>query len=382
LEQLSKFSVTTQKESSSVLLTKRSKSGIKHYRTNAGASVLRGRSEIEEITFLDSREDRLMKTKIMAIILLGFLIMLPASSGWAKDEYPSKPIQFICPYAVGGITDLAARVVAEYMGKYLGQPLIVVNKPGAASALGTAFVAASKPDGYTLLTNWVTIVTVPLVTPDLPYKLSDLAPIGRTVTADQIFLVNKDLPVKTLPELVAYAKQHPKTLSYGTVGVGSLPHLVMEQFNTQMQVDIQHIPYNSELQSVTALVGNHVQVSVLTYASSGPHIRSGAIRPLAILAPKRDPRLPQVPTSAEQGNPELLASIYNVLMAPARTPAPIMKKLEDALEKTVQDKEAREKMEKLDYRVNYLNSRDTKAFLDAETKKWSEVVKKANIVVK
>ena len=323
-----------------------------------------------------------MKAKAAAVILLSFLVMLTASRGWAKDDYPSKPIQFICPFAVGGITDLAARAIAEHMGKYLGQPLVVVNKPGAASALGTAFVAASKPDGYTILTTWIAIVLVPLITPDLPYKLSELTPIGKSVSADQIFLVNKDLPVKTLPEMVAYAKQHPKTLSYGTAGVGTLPHLVMEMFNSQMQVDIQHIPYNSELQSVTALVGNHVQVSVLTYASSGPHIRSGAIRPLAILAPKRDPRLPQVPTSAEQGYPELLANIYNVLMAPAKTPAPIVKKLEDALEKTLRDKEAREKLEKMEYKIDFLNARDTQVFLDAETKKWSAVVKKANIVAK
>jgi tripartite-type tricarboxylate transporter receptor subunit TctC len=323
-----------------------------------------------------------MKAKAATAILLGFLVMLTASNGWAREDYPNKPIQFICPFAVGGITDIAARVVAEHMGKYLGQPLIVVNKPGAASAMGTAFVAASKPDGYTILTTWIAIVLVPLITPDLPYKLSELTPIGKSVSADQIFLVNKDLPVKTLPELVTYAKQHPKTLSYGTAGVGTLPHLVMEMFNAQMQVDIQHIPYNSELQSVTALVGNHVQASVLTYSSSGSHIRSGAVRPLAILAPKRDSRLPQVPTSAEQGYPELLANIYNVLMAPAKTPAPIVKKLEDALEKTLRDKEAREKLEKMEYKIDFMNARDTQVFLDAETKKWSAVVKKANIVAK
>ncbi len=323
-----------------------------------------------------------MKARVVVAILLLLSVTATASNGLAKDDYPNKPIQFICPFAVGGITDLAARIVAEHMGKYVGQPLIVVNKPGAASTMGTAFVAASKPDGYTILTTWIVLVLAPLIMPDLPYKLSDLTPIGKSVSADQIFLVNKDLPVKTLPELVAYAKQHPKTLSYGTAGVGTLPHLVMEMFNAHVHTDIQHIPYNSELQAVTALVGNHVQVSVLTYASSGSHIRSGAIRPLAILASGRDPRLPQVPTSAEQGYPEFLANIYNVLMAPAKTPAPIMKKLEDALEKTLRDKEAREKLEKMEYKIDFMNAKDTQVFLDAETKKWSAVVKKANIVVK
>jgi tripartite-type tricarboxylate transporter receptor subunit TctC len=323
-----------------------------------------------------------MKARVVAAILLLLSVTATASNGLAKDDYPNKPIQFICPFAVGGITDIASRVVAEHMGKYVGQPLIVVNKPGAASTMGTAFVAASKPDGYTILTTWIVLVLAPLIMPDLPYKLSDLTPIGKSVSADQIFLVNKDLPVNTLPELVAYAKQHPKTLSYGTAGVGTLPHLVMEMFNAHVHTDIQHIPYNSELQAVTALVGNHVQVSVLTYSSSGPHIRSGAVRPLAILAPKRDARIPQVPTSGEQGYPDLLANIYNVIMAPAKTPAPIVKKLEDALEKTLRDKEARENLEKMEYKIDFMNAKDTQVFLDAETKKWSAVVKKANIVAK
>jgi len=324
-----------------------------------------------------------MKAKTTGILLLTFLVILGASTGWAKDDYPSKPIQLICPYSVGGITDLSARLIAEKMGEYLGQPVVVVNKPGAGAALGTGYVAASKPDGYTILTTWTGVaVIVPLITPNLPYKMTDLTPIGKSLVVDQLLLVNKDLPVKTLPELVAYAKQHPKTLSYGTAGVGTIPHLVMEMLNSQAQLDMQHIPYNSELQAVTALVGNHVQASILTYTISGPHIRSNAVRALAVLSPKRDPLLPDVPTSAEQGYPEIIAVIYNILFAPAKTPAPIVKKIEDALEKTLRDKEVKEKLEKMEYKIDFMNGKGTQSFLEAETKKWSEAVKKANIVIK
>jgi tripartite-type tricarboxylate transporter receptor subunit TctC len=324
-----------------------------------------------------------MKAKATGIVLLIFLVVLGVSTGWAKDDYPSKPIQLICPYSVGGITDLSARLIAEKMGEYLGQPVVVVNKPGAGAALGTGYVAASKPDGYTILTTWTGVaIIVPLITPNLPYKMTDLTPIGKSLVVDQLLLVNKDLPVKTLPELVAYAKQHPKTLSYGTAGVGTIPHLAMEMINSQAQLDMQHIPYNSELQAVTALVGNHVHASILTYTISGPHIRSNAIRALAVLSPKRDPLLPDVPTSAEQGYPEIIAVIYNILFAPAKTPAPIVKKLEDALEKTLRDKETKEKLEKMEYKVDFMNGKGTQSFLEAETKKWSEVVKKANIVIK
>jgi len=324
-----------------------------------------------------------MKAKTAVVMLLSFLVILTVSRGWAKEDYPNKPIQIICPYSVGGITDLSARIIAEKLGEYLGQPILVVNKPGAGAALGTGYVAASKPDGYTILTTWTGVaIIVPLITPSLPYKMTDLTPIGKSLVVDQLLLVNSNLPVKSLSELVAYAKQHPKTLSCGTAGVGTIPHLVTEMLNSQGQIDIQHIPYNSELQAVTALVGNHVQVSVLTLTISGPHIQSNAVRPLAVLSPKRDSLLPQVATSAEQGYPELMASIYNILFAPAQTPMPILKKLEDGVQKTLRDREVREKLEKMGYKIDFMNARDTQVFLEAETRKWSSVVKKANIVIK
>jgi tripartite-type tricarboxylate transporter receptor subunit TctC len=328
-----------------------------------------------------------MKMKTTGLVVIGFLftvaMSMAVSQALAKDEYPNKQIQLICPYAVGGITDLSARIIAEKMGEYLGQPVIVVNKPGAGAALGTGFVAASKPDGYTILTTWTGVaVLVPLITPNLPYKMTDLTPIGKAVSVDQLLLVNKDVPVKNLSELIAYAKQHPKTLSAGTAGVGTLPHLVVEQLNVVGQIDVQHIPYNSELQAVTALAGNHVQVSVLTLTIAEPHIKSGAVRPLALLAAKRDPAIPQVPTSVEQGYPALMASIYNILFTPAKTPAPILKRLEEDLEKTLRDSQTREKLEKMGYKIDYMNGRSTHAFLEAETRKWSSVVKQANIMIK
>jgi tripartite-type tricarboxylate transporter receptor subunit TctC len=324
-----------------------------------------------------------MKTKTASIVLACFLVMTAISMAGAGEDYPNKQVQLICPYAVGGITDLSARILAEKMGEFMGQPVIVMNKPGAGAALGTGFVAASKPDGYTILTTWTGVaVLVPLITPNLPYKMTDLTPIGKAVSVDQLLLVNKNLPVKNLAELIAYAKQHPKTLSGGTAGVGTLPHLVLEQLNAVAQIDIQHIPYNSELQAVTALAGDHVQVSVLTLTISDPHIRSGAIKALAVLAPKRDPALPQVATSAEQGHPELMASIYNILFAPAKTPAPVLKKLEEVLEKTLRDKETRDKLEKMGYKIDFMSAKNTQAFLETETKKWSSVVKQANVIMK
>jgi tripartite-type tricarboxylate transporter receptor subunit TctC len=317
------------------------------------------------------------------VIFVCLSLSLFASLAVAADDFPNKPIQLICPYAVGGVTDLSSRLIAEKMGEYLKQPVIVVNKPGAGAALGTGFVAGSKPDGYTIVTAWTGIsVLVPLINPNLPFKISDLAPIGRSVVLDMLFLVNQDIPANTIPEFIAYAKKHPKKLSYTTAGVGTLPHLVMEQFNMLGGTDLQHIPNNSELQAVTSLVGKHVQATVVGLTVSQSHIKTGSVKAIATLTEKRDPDLPKVMTAAEQGYPALTASIYNIFFAPAKTPPHIMKKLEAALEYAVKDKDAQQKLRKMDYRVDFLNGKGTSTFLSQETQKWSKIVKKANIQIK
>ena len=323
-----------------------------------------------------------MKKEILLFLCLIFALASGISAS-AADNYPTKTIQLVCPYAVGGVTDLSARLLAEKMGEILKQPVIVENKPGAGAALGTGYVAGSKPDGYTILTAWTGVsVLVPLITPNLPYKMSSLTPIAKTVTLDMVMLVNKDIPANNLTEFIAYAKQNPKKLSYSTAGVGTLPHLVAEQFNQIAGTDLQHIPYNSELQAVTALVGKHVDATVISYTIAAPHIKTGAIKPIALLAEKRDPDMPNTPTAIEQGYPTLTAAIYNIIYAPAKTPPDVLKKLEDAVERTLKDKDVRDKLAKMDYKVTFLNSRDAQAFLESETKKWAPIVKKANIVIK
>ncbi|OPY67000.1 MAG: Tripartite tricarboxylate transporter family receptor [Syntrophorhabdaceae bacterium PtaU1.Bin034] len=324
-----------------------------------------------------------MKSQKLQAFFVCISLLFAASLVFAADDYPNKPIQLICPYAVGGVTDLSSRLIAEKMGEYLKQPVIVVNKPGAGAALGTGFVAGSKPDGYTIVTTWTGIsVLVPLINPNLPFKMSDLAPIGKSVVLDMLMLVNKDVPAKTIPEFIAYAKKNPKKLSYATAGVGTLPHLVMEQFNMLAGTDLQHIPNNSELQAVTAVVGKHVHATVVGLTVSQSHIKTGSIRAIATLTEKRAPDLPNVATAAEQGYPALTASIYNLLFAPGKTPPHIVKKLEAALEYAMKDKDTQQKLNKMDYRVDFLNGKDAKDFLNKETQKWSSVVKKANIQIK
>jgi tripartite-type tricarboxylate transporter receptor subunit TctC len=321
--------------------------------------------------------------KKIGVILIVCAIASGVFTVWGADDYPVKPIQLVCPYGAGGLTDIVARFVADKMVKYLGKPIFVVNKPGGGTAIGTGYVAASKPDGYTILINMTGgFIVTPLITPNLPYKMSDFIPVGKIITADYLILVNKELPVNTLLELVAYVKKNPGKLSYGSPGVGTVNHLVMELLNSQGQTDMQHIPFTSELQILTALMGNHIQAGAVTAPFSLKYINTNQVRAVAVLAEKRDPLIPELATSGEEGFPELVASIYNILFVPAKTPAPVVKKLEEALQKTLRDKEVVESLEKMDFKIDFLNSADTQAFLDREVKKWASVVKKANIVIK
>ena len=322
-----------------------------------------------------------MKKLSMIVIAVAVLAFTVGVSG-AADEYPSKPIQLIVPYGAGGLTDLAARMVAERMGKILRNSILVVNKVGAGTSIGAGFVAASAPDGHTILINMTGgAVVTPMIMPSLSYKMSDLKPVGKMMSAVYLVLASRDFPVKTLPELIAHAKNNPGKIAYASPGVGTVNHLALEQLNVQNQLGMQHIPYTSELQVINAIMGNHVQAGAVTVPFSLKFIQGNQVKALAILGESRDTLLPEVSTSAEQGIPDLIASIYNVLFVPAKTPAPILRQLEDALRTALQDQELVSSLGKMQFKIDFLNSADTQVFLDNEVKKWAAVIKRANIAV-
>ena len=212
--------------------------------------------------------------------------------------------------------------------------------------------------------------------------MDDLVPIGRLATYNNLVAVSKNLPVKNMAEFIAYAKANPNTLSYSSAGVGTTGHFIGELINMETKTDLQHIPYNGVVPAVTAVVGGHAQACFISLSACAPHIKSGAVKALAVLAIKRDPEIPQVPTTVEQGFGSLIAPSYHIIYAPAKIPAPILRKLESALEKALEDKEVGKKIEALSLNAAFLNSQDTKKFLDNEIKKWTPVARKANIAVK
>jgi tripartite-type tricarboxylate transporter receptor subunit TctC len=321
-----------------------------------------------------------MRSKLIAVVVLAlagwFFCLSPA---FGQADFPNKPIQVVVPFPGGGSSTMVMNIIGEKMGQILGKPVVVVNKPGGGTSVGSVFAATSKPDGYTLLLGGGSFLTLPLTMESAPYKVSDFTPIGRMTSADFFLAVNKTIPVQNLKEFIAYAQKNVGKLSYFAGTSGSLPRLGSEIMKDRLKIDAQYIPFAGHPQGVVALLGNHVQFGVVEALPSLPHVKSNDLKPLAIFSPKRDPQFPNVPTFAELGYPDILTYSYFLLSAPAKTPAPIVKKLESALKEALQDKDIRQKLVNIDSRADYLGAEETKVFIDTEIKKWSEIIKKSKI---
>lgn len=314
----------------------------------------------------------------------GLVLIFTPSHCWTKD-YPNKPIEFVNPYAPGGSVDLSARIIGEKMGEFLNQPIVIVSKAGGAGAVGTNYVANSKPDGYTALGITAGFVTRPLFDPRIPYRYTQFRPIGISAKHENVLCASKNLPVKNITELITYAKGNPGNLSYSISGKGGVTYLAMEYLkykNGLTDVHLQCVPHQGDSPALLAILGNHVQVSATNIVLALQYIKSNSIRPIAILSNKRDPLLPDVPTSVEQGFQDVVASSYYVWLTPIGTPDEIIKKLESAMEKALQDKGVQEKLLKIEITAGFINSKETQMFLDNENKRWERIIKEANLISK
>ena len=265
-----------------------------------------------------------MIRSILTMALLGAL----GQAANAADAYPNRPIRLIVPSGAGGVTDILARILAERMRGSLGQQVVVDNRPGAGGIVGSDIVAKATPDGYTLLMVFPSHAVNPSLNAKMPYdSVNDFAPITLVSRVSQVLLVHPTMPVKGIKDLIAYAKARPKQLNFGSVGKGSLGHLSGELFAFQAGLEIVHVAYKGAPQIMAALLSNEVQIYFNVPISALSQIRAGKVRALGVSTPERLAVLPDVPTISEAGLAGYESIGWNGILAPARTPRPIIDRI-------------------------------------------------------
>jgi len=292
------------------------------------------------------------------------------------QPYPSWPIRIIVPFPPGGPTDGMARIISDRLGMVLGQSIVVENKSGAGGSIGAKVVASADPDGYTILmTPGGPLTTGPAVQKDIGYDPAAVfAPVAELIETPLIVAVHADLPVKTLADVVTYAKANPGRVSWGSQGFGTAPHLLAELFKLEAGVDIVHVPYRGTAPMLAAIVAGEVQIVADPMTTVLPHIESGKLRALAIAGTERSARLPGVPTAPEAGFPGLNAPFWLGVVAPARTPPAVIDKLNAAFRDSLTQPETRARLAALGAEIKIGTPQQFGAMLAKELALWPGVV--------
>ncbi|MBO9680129.1 MAG: tripartite tricarboxylate transporter substrate binding protein [Acidovorax sp.] len=318
--------------------------------------------------------------KRFAALALAALAPLALPTAWAQGAYPAKPVTLVVPTAAGGTTDLSARMVAQALGPVLGQSVVVDNKGGGNGAIAASIVKRAEADGYTLLMQYSGYhVISPHLTKAPQWELKDFQPIANVISAPQIIVVREGLPVKSLPELIAYAKAHPGKLNYASSGNGSLQHVTGAMLEQQGGIKMVHVPYKGTGPALQDLLGGQVDLTFGTAPPFMPHIQSGKLRVLAVTGKERLPSLPDVPTTAEAGYPGVNATSWFALFAPAAVPKPVIDKLVADLKKVVEDPAFRKKAQEQGAAADYLGPQPLAARVKADFAGWADVIKSSKI---
>ena len=302
-------------------------------------------------------------------------------AGAAHAEWPEKPIRLVVPFAPGGVTDTSGRVVAEALGKRLGQSLVVENKAGASGNIGTQQVAQAAPDGYTLVLGFDgTLVINPHVFANFPIDvLNDLAPVGKIGDAALIIVAHPSFPAKTLPELIAHAKKDPNGVPYGTSGVGGTPHIAGELLRQRTGAKLNHVPYKGGGQAMTDALGGNIPLVFTAVAGAMTHVQAGRLVPIAVSSRTRVGSLPNVPTFIEGGVADFEATSWVALLAPAKTPKAVIDKLNRELNAVLSDPVIVDKLATLGITATPGSPQALADQMKADLAKYGAVVKAANI---
>ena len=298
----------------------------------------------------------------------------------AAAEFPEKPVRFVVPFPPGGGNDLVARALAEGMARDLGQPVIVDNRAGAGTVIGTEYAATRPPDGYTILLASVSFSVNPSLLPSLPYDpIKSFAPILLLGTYPNVVVVPPDRPFKTMAELLAYARANPGKLNYGSFGNGTSPHLSAELFKLLARVDITHIPYKGAAPALTDLLGDRLDVVFSTASSAGTYVRGGRLRALAVTSATRAAAYPDLPTVAEAGVPGYESVAWYGILAPAGTPPDIVARLRSAITIAAKAESFRKRSAEDGLEIGIGSGEALTKLIVTEIERWRRVVREANI---
>lgn len=298
----------------------------------------------------------------------------------SAQDYPSRPIRLVAPFAPGGGTDINARILAEPLGRALGQTVVVDNRPGASSIIGSDIVSKAAPDGYTLLINTISMTINAAVYKKLPFDTRrDFSPISLVSDQPNILVAHPSLGAKSFQEFVALARSQPGKLTFGIPGPGTGVHLASELLLMKVKVEMLSVPYKGTGPALTALLGNEISVYLSTFASALPHVKAGRLLAYAVTTARRADPLPDVPTVAESGVPDYEYATWYGMFAPAGTPHPIVDKLNKATVASLNSPE----LTRI-FVAQGLNAKPTTAaqfakYVDSEIMKWAGVVRMANI---
>ncbi len=311
----------------------------------------------------------------------GLFALALAGATAAQAAYPDKPVRLVVGFAPGG-SDISARIVAQKLSQLWGQQVFVDNRPGAAGNIGADAVARAAPDGYTLLlcVNSYTINTT--VYRNLTWDLlRDFAPVGRYAASPLVVVVNDKMPARNMGEFLAYAKANPGKLNYGSAGAGTAPHLAVELFAQKTGQTMTHIPYKGSAPSVTALLANEVQFAFGALSAFDAFIKAGKLRPLAVTTANRYSQLPDVPTLREAGIADFDVDIWYGLLAPARTPDAVIRKLSDDLKKVLADPDTQARLRDTGVETAFLDPQQMAALMKRDVERWRDVATRIKLTL-
>ena len=304
---------------------------------------------------------------------------LPAGA----QDFPNKPIRIIVPFAPGAGNDLLGRLFAEHLTPRLKQPVVVENKPGAGSQIGIDLVAKSPPDGYNLV--WAAsdgISILPAVKPQMPYKVpDDFTFVSRIVVLPFALVVKNDLPVKSVAELIAYAKANPGKLRYGTSGVGGAPHMGTVMMESRAGIKMTHVPYRGVAPAVNDLLGGHIDIAFVTPPTIRPHAEADKVRVIATTGNERHLLFPNLPTLKEAGLSDLSVIVWYGILAPAKTPEPVLARLRKEIQSVIDDPAVNARLKSLGYQISPMTGDTFQKYVLEDLAAWKAVAKAENIVV-